>query len=126
METSLHRQLKEAYADHEARIEVRVGNYRIDVVRDHELIEIQHGSLAAIRDKVRKLLKEILGGCLLGYLQFQCNIPSRGEFFVLVQREQSSNAITLGRWSLFEAGRWNLVFRAPFQQLSFRVVRLQS
>ena len=58
METSLHRQLKEVYADRGAQMEVRIGNYRIDVVRDHELIEIQHGSLAAIRDKVRKLLKE--------------------------------------------------------------------
>ena len=58
METSLHRQLKEVYADRDAQMEVRIGNYRIDVVRDHELIEIQHGSLAAIRDKVRTLLQK--------------------------------------------------------------------
>ncbi len=56
METSLHRQLKAVYADQGARLEAPLGNYRIDVVRDGELIEIQHGSLAAIRDKVRDLL----------------------------------------------------------------------
>jgi hypothetical protein len=56
METSLHRQLKEVYADQGARLEAPLRNYRIDVVRDGELIEIQHGSLAAIRDKVGDLL----------------------------------------------------------------------
>ena len=33
METSLHRQLKERYADGGAPVEQRVGRYRIDVVR---------------------------------------------------------------------------------------------
>ncbi|MCP4007438.1 MAG: hypothetical protein GY725_24920 [bacterium] len=31
--------------------------YGIDVVREGELIEIQHGSLAAIRGKIRDLLQ---------------------------------------------------------------------
>lgn len=62
METSLHRELKQRYAVDDARVEVRHGAYRIDVVRTDgkhgdELIEIQHGSLAAIRDKVRQLLR---------------------------------------------------------------------
>ena len=56
METSLHRQLKQTYADGAARIEVPLGGYRIDVVSGDELVEIQHGSLAAIRDKVKRLL----------------------------------------------------------------------
>lgn len=56
METSLHRQLKEAYADDDAEMEVRLQSYRIDVVSKDRLIEIQHGSLAAIRDKVELLL----------------------------------------------------------------------
>jgi len=34
------------------------GDYRIDVLSDGELIEIQHGSLAAIRDKVARLLPD--------------------------------------------------------------------
>jgi hypothetical protein len=55
METSLHRQLKALYAGPDDRTEVKLGSFRIDVVRGDELIEIQHGSLAAIRDKVRKL-----------------------------------------------------------------------
>jgi len=58
METSLHRELKLHYADESARVEVPLGRYRIDVVTDDELIEIQHGPLAAIRDKVRHLLDE--------------------------------------------------------------------
>jgi hypothetical protein len=57
METSLHRQLKERYAIEGAAIEQRVGRYRIDVVRGRELVEIQHSSLTAIRDKIAALLK---------------------------------------------------------------------
>lgn len=57
METSLHRQLKQLYAGDEAACEQRLGKYRIDAVKGKELIEIQHGKLAAIRDKVRELLK---------------------------------------------------------------------
>jgi len=56
METSLHRELKEHYARDAGRTEVVVDRYRIDAVVDDELIEIQHGPLSAIRDKVRKLL----------------------------------------------------------------------
>jgi hypothetical protein len=59
METSLHRQLKALYAG-EGRTDVsqetRLGCFRIDVVRGKELVEIQHGSLAAIRTKVSQLL----------------------------------------------------------------------
>ena len=57
METSLHRQLKEIYSDGESRLEAPLEKYRIDVVCGDELVEIQHGSLAAIRDKVSALLK---------------------------------------------------------------------
>jgi len=57
METSLHRELKLLYAGKNAQFEVPVGKYRVDVVCDGRLIEIQHGSLAAIRDKVRALLR---------------------------------------------------------------------
>lgn len=57
MESSLHKQLKQLYADDGAEIEWKLGKYRIDVVSDDELIEIQHGSLAAIRDKVADLTR---------------------------------------------------------------------
>lgn len=56
METSLHRELKALYAGADAQ-EVRLGPYRIDAVRDGELIEIQHASLAAIRDKAKALVQ---------------------------------------------------------------------
>ena len=58
METSLHRDLKTLYAGDGARLEVPVGNFRIDVVRDDRLVEIQHGSLAAIRDKIQQLVRQ--------------------------------------------------------------------
>lgn len=57
METSLHRQLKALYAGAGATQEMPLGNFRIDVVRGNELVEIQHGSLAAIRSKVSQLLR---------------------------------------------------------------------
>ena len=59
METSLHRDLKALYATGQSRQEVPLNDYRIDVVTARgRLVEIQHGSLAAIRDKVRKLVAE--------------------------------------------------------------------
>ncbi len=58
METSLHRDLKRLHAGPEALFEVPLGRYRIDAVDEGRLIEIQHGSLGAIRDKVRDLLAD--------------------------------------------------------------------
>jgi len=58
METSLHRQLKAMYAGDEARTEERLDGFRIDAIRGKQLIEIQHGSLAAIRDKIGRLLEK--------------------------------------------------------------------
>jgi AcrR family transcriptional regulator len=56
METSLHRQLKALYCTEVSSQEVRVDGFRIDAVDRGRLIEIQQGSLGALRDKVRKLL----------------------------------------------------------------------
>jgi hypothetical protein len=58
MESTLHRQLKDEYADANSEIEVPFGKYRIDVVRDGQLIEIQHASLSSIRDKIGRLIKQ--------------------------------------------------------------------
>lgn len=58
METTLHRQLKQLYAGTDDAREVRLGKFRIDAIRDGELIEVQLGSLAALRDKSRTLLAE--------------------------------------------------------------------
>ncbi len=57
METSLHRALKRLYSGDSAGREVPLGRYRIDAKVGERLFEIQHGSLAAIRDKVRQLLE---------------------------------------------------------------------
>src|SRR6476619_5962066 len=58
METSLHRCLKSHYARPGAKYEEKLGQYRIDVHNGHELVEIQHGSLASIRDKIARLVIE--------------------------------------------------------------------
>ncbi len=58
METSLHRELKAVYANDDAQLEVTLDSYRIDVMLEDTLVEIQHGSLAAIRDKIATLLKD--------------------------------------------------------------------
>jgi hypothetical protein len=61
METSLHRQLKSHYAGPDGRTEVRIGRFRVDAVvsdgRGEQLIEIQHGPLWVIRDKIRELTR---------------------------------------------------------------------
>ena len=58
METSLHRDLKALYGGENDQFEVPLGDYRIDVVSNGRLVEIQVASLAAIRDKIRTLLKD--------------------------------------------------------------------
>ena len=59
METALHRQLKLHYATSAELTEVTVHGYRIDAIgRRGELIEIQHASLGALRDKTRCLLEQ--------------------------------------------------------------------
>jgi hypothetical protein len=61
METSLHRELKRLYAGTAGRMEVRLGKFRVDALiedqRGPELIEIQHGPLSLIRDKIRRLTR---------------------------------------------------------------------
>jgi hypothetical protein len=39
-------------------MEERIAGYRIDAVRDDQLVEIQHGGLAAIRIKIARLLEK--------------------------------------------------------------------
>lgn len=58
METTLHRQLKTLYSRSPDQLEQKLGNYRIDVLNDQELIEIQHSSLSAIRNKIEDLVTE--------------------------------------------------------------------
>ncbi len=58
METTLHRQLKAMYAPTAEATEVRLGRWRIDAVRQEELIEVQLGPLAAIGRKTQQLLRE--------------------------------------------------------------------
>ncbi|MEZ6121447.1 MAG: hypothetical protein R3C28_33495 [Pirellulaceae bacterium] len=56
METSLHRTLKNIYAGVAGQSEVKLDSFRIDAICGDQLVEIQHGSLAAIRPKIKKLL----------------------------------------------------------------------
>lgn len=57
METSLHRQLKMLYSSSMSEQEVTVDGYRIDAVHNGRLVEIQYGSLGAIREKIQNLLQ---------------------------------------------------------------------
>ncbi|GIX03593.1 MAG: hypothetical protein KatS3mg113_0599 [Planctomycetaceae bacterium] len=56
MEFTLHRQLKTIYAAKVGLCEQRVQRYRIDVIREGRLIEIQFGPLFALKKKLRCLL----------------------------------------------------------------------
>jgi len=57
METTLHQQLKMLYASSPEFTEVTIDGFRIDAIaRDGELVEIQHASLGALRDKTCQLL----------------------------------------------------------------------
>ncbi len=58
MESSLHRQLKNLYAPSDDAAEVSVDGYRIDAVVDDVYVEIQQSSLAAIRGKIKKLIRK--------------------------------------------------------------------
>jgi hypothetical protein len=61
METSLHHELKRHYAGPGGRTEVRIGRFRVDAIvcddRGEHLVEIQHGPLWVIRDKIRQLTR---------------------------------------------------------------------
>lgn len=57
MEHTLHRQLKALYGARLEDQEVAVDGYRIDAVSRGRLIEIQQGSLSALRSKVACLLE---------------------------------------------------------------------
>jgi hypothetical protein len=60
METTLHRELKDDYGPNRGgRCEVAVAGFRIDAVDgDGTLIEVQSGSLGALRPKLGRLLPE--------------------------------------------------------------------
>lgn len=58
MEFSLHRQLKERYAGQSGKTEKRVDGFRIDAVAGGRLVEIQLGSLSAIRKKIETLVQK--------------------------------------------------------------------
>jgi hypothetical protein len=60
MEMSLHRQLKERYANESGgRFEVRIDGFRVDAVTaEGALIEVQSGPLSPLRAKLGRLLPE--------------------------------------------------------------------
>ncbi len=57
-ERSLHATLKELYTTGDSRTEVSVDGFVVDVVRNGVLIEIQTRNFAAIKNKLRALLKD--------------------------------------------------------------------
>lgn len=95
METTLHQQLKQRYAATPADLEVRVGSFRIDAIRDGRLIEIQHAALGSIQEKIRRLLR-----------QYEVTIVKpivRRKF--LIKQSQSEGPVVDQRWSP-KQGSW--------------------
>ena len=56
-ESSLHRELKEIYKNPGDELEVKLGKYLIDIVRENLLVEIQIKNFSAIRSKLEFLLQ---------------------------------------------------------------------
>lgn len=56
-ENPLHAALKEHYRRAGDRVEEKVGRYVVDIVKDHELVEIQTRNFSAIRTKLLELLE---------------------------------------------------------------------
>ena len=56
-EKSLHRELKDLYKTSNGKLEVKVGSYFIDLVRNGILIEIQSRNFSAIKNKLEDLLE---------------------------------------------------------------------
>lgn len=57
-ETSLHSSIKDWYTLPGDRLEVKVGNFIIDIVRDDLLIEIQTKNFSAIKKKLQSLVRD--------------------------------------------------------------------
>ena len=57
-ETSLHSSIKDWYALPGDRLEVSVGDFIVDIVRDDLLIEIQTKNFSAIRKKLESLVRD--------------------------------------------------------------------
>ena len=55
-EFSLHSQIKEWYRKEEDKLEAKLGNYVIDIIRKKLLIEIQTGNFSSIKNKLDHLL----------------------------------------------------------------------
>ena len=89
METSLHRDLKRLYADSADRTEVGIGCYRVDAVSNDQLVEIQHGGLSAIREKIQSLLT---GYQVVVVKPLVCRKH-------LIKRQKRGGRITSRRWS---------------------------
>jgi hypothetical protein len=128
METSLHRELKRLYADKdeaESGVEVRRGNYRIDAVAGRELIEIQHGSLSAIRDKVRVLLTEYPVRVVKPLVASKLLVKCAGRDGPIVDRRLSPKRCTL--LSLFdELVYFTRVFPHPRLTLEVLLVDIEE
>ena len=126
-ETSLHRDLKRLYGDdqHAARHEVHWGDFRIDVVTADELVEIQLGSLAAIRDKVARLLKShrvrVVKPIVIQKQLITC--PARGS--AVTGRRRSPKRRTI--WELFhELVYFVCVFPHPRLTLEVPLIEIEE
>jgi hypothetical protein len=105
-ESSLHRALKFRYAGPDGETEVSAGEYIADGKRgDGEYIEIQTGSFAPLKDKVKVLADNakvrIIHPVAVKKIIETYEPPSKGKPGTLVSRRKSPKNGT--RWNLFDA-----------------------
>ncbi|MBN2057165.1 hypothetical protein JW905_19740 [bacterium] len=55
-ESALHKALKDLYSRSNDVLEARVGTYVVDILADHEIIEVQTSGFSSIRGKLKVLL----------------------------------------------------------------------
>ncbi len=125
METSLHRELKSLYAGDAAQTEVRLGRFRIDAVVGDELVEVQHGSLSAIRDKIAKLLKKHPVRVVKPLVVKKTLVKRECENGPVVERRQSPKRGQI--WDLFqELVYFTRVFPHPRLTLEVPLVEIEE
>ncbi len=94
-ESSLHRTLKQFYADNESQIEQTVGRFVVDVVKPGEFIEIQTRNFSSIRSKCAELLNQ-------GTLRLVHPIPTRTSIVKIQGDKLTKPRLSPKRGTLFD------------------------
>jgi hypothetical protein len=88
LEYTLHKELKDWYAEEGDEIEVPIGEYVVDIIRGDILIELQTGNFSAIKEKLYDLLENYTVRLVhpLPYIKWIIRLDNDGE---VVSRRKS-------------------------------------